>query len=502
MNNLTGLDVSQYPFYPRSAAYRELLPNPRQRVEERSSRYGVFPYSERHLQCLWADKHWRPDLQTSVAEDVTVLSPGRWNLEAGPDFLDAVLLAGPDKRRIVGDVEIHIRPEDWEHHGHSNDPRYSRVIAHVTYFPGTIKTDTLPGGAMQIALRDPLRSDPEFSFENIDVTAYPYEVTRTELRACAQALNQADDPDAQATILMAAGEERLRIKSQRFQHIMAEQGEEQTLYMETMAALGYKHNRFPFRLLAMRVPVSQLQQMTCDADSAYALLAGVSGLLPEKLDSHWGADARAFVRRIWDTWWKQRNAWEHAIMDQTLWQSASIRPQNHPRRRLAAAAGLFGAKPDVFTRLTTLDTGDARNWFRQAKEILTEINAPAFWQHHLGLAGKRNATPVSVLGPSRAAAIVSNVFVPFLAATGKPIQHLLDHLPSQGGNAITRQTATILFGRDHNPALYRNGLREQGLIQIFHDFCIHLGATCEECPFPSSISARFPPPDHSVNVGQ
>lgn len=492
MNILTGQDASLHPFYPRSAAYRELLPQPQRRVEERTARYGVFPYSERHLQCLWADEHWRPELQTILAEDVKVISPGRWNLEAGPDFLDAVLLAGPDKRRIMGDVEIHIRPEDWEHHGHGNDPRYARVIAHVTYFPGTVKTGSLPSGTIQIALRDALRCDPEFSFENIDVTAYPYEVTRPELTLCAQALNHWES-EAHAAVLIAAGEERLRIKSQRLQRAMAEQGEEQALYTETMAALGYKHNRFPFRLLAMRVPVAQLQQVANDGDSAYAILAGVSGLLPDKLASNWDKDARAFVRSTWDTWWKQRATWEHAGMDPGIWYTASVRPQNHPRRRLAAAAGLFGSKPDVFARLTALDPTDARSWFRQAQTILMDIPVPVFWRHHLGFAGKRHATPVSVIGPSRAAAIVSNVFVPFLAATGQSVQHLLDHLPSQGGNAITRQTAVLLFGRDHNPALYRDGLREQGLIQIFHDFCIRLGATCEDCPFPAAIRERFTP---------
>jgi hypothetical protein len=34
-------------------------------------------------------------------------------MEPGPDFLGAVLRIGPERRRIRGDVEIHLRPSDW-----------------------------------------------------------------------------------------------------------------------------------------------------------------------------------------------------------------------------------------------------------------------------------------------------------------------------------------------------------------------------------------------------
>ena len=68
--------------------------------------YG-FCYGERHLQCVWADASWRPSLlYTGDGEPVVVENPGRWNLEAGPDFLDAALVIGEEQRRVSGDVEI------------------------------------------------------------------------------------------------------------------------------------------------------------------------------------------------------------------------------------------------------------------------------------------------------------------------------------------------------------------------------------------------------------
>jgi len=63
--------------------------------------------SERHVQAIWYDGALRPmDLRTTDGATVRVVAPGRWNLEAGPDFRDAVLEVGPDRRRIRGDVEM------------------------------------------------------------------------------------------------------------------------------------------------------------------------------------------------------------------------------------------------------------------------------------------------------------------------------------------------------------------------------------------------------------
>ena len=99
----------------------------------------LTPFTERHLQCVWADDRLRPpNLATAAGERIEVEHPGEWNTGPGPDFLKAALRVGPDMRRITGDVEIHIRPADWQRHRHAEDPRYRRVCAHVTYYPGTL----------------------------------------------------------------------------------------------------------------------------------------------------------------------------------------------------------------------------------------------------------------------------------------------------------------------------------------------------------------------------
>jgi hypothetical protein len=117
-----------------------------------------------HLGGVWFDPALRPPaLKTERGEEVVVEDPGLWNLEAGPDFLGAALRIGPGRRRITGDVEIHIHPSDWAAHRHRTDPRYAGVRVHVTYYPGRAAAGSLPAGALQLALKDALAANPMFS---------------------------------------------------------------------------------------------------------------------------------------------------------------------------------------------------------------------------------------------------------------------------------------------------------------------------------------------------
>ena len=83
------------------------------------------------MQALWYDGALRPEsLRTVEGVPLKVIDPGTWNLEAGPDFLGAVVEVGG--MRMRGDVEVHLRAIDWTAHGHGTDPAYANVVVHVT----------------------------------------------------------------------------------------------------------------------------------------------------------------------------------------------------------------------------------------------------------------------------------------------------------------------------------------------------------------------------------
>jgi len=450
-----------------------------------------FLYSERHVQCLWFDDRWRPgDLHTQAGEPVRVIQPGAWNLEAGPDFARASLAVGAEARRLEGSIEIHIRPGDWHRHRHATDPRYRDLAAHVTWFPGTLAPEDLPPGCLQIALAPAMERVPGFSFDQIDIAAYPYAVPDTPRPPCAEAL-QTLPVDTAIRFLEAAGRHRLDQKAERLRTALQRgTGRDSLLYSTVMGALGYKRNATACRELARRLPLDVLRD-TPDPETAYALLLGVAGLLPPQPGPGWPADARHVLRALWDRWWPRQEVWRTRCMVRTDWTLGGIRPQNHPRRRLAVAASLFGAgAPWLDDPALHAETSGDRDWMADATARLSACNRLPYWEHHQSFAGATTTTPVRLLSSRRAAGILLNAVAPFRLATGLDTADGPLAPPPEPDNAVIRECAHLLLGRDHNPALYnRMGLRQQGLIQIFQEFCLPSRSVCTGCPLADAIRA-------------
>lgn len=445
------------------------------------------PSSERLLQAVWYDERWRPkDLRTAEGEVVRVGSPGRWNLEAGPDFLGATLEIGPQRRRMQCDVEIHLRPADWDAHGHAADPRYRNVRAHVTYAPGR-GPETLPAAALRIALRDALAAIPGFSFECIDTTAYPHAVRQAPC-PCAAVLDGWTVTERSA-LLEAAGEERLRRKAARLVPAIEERGVEQVLYEEVLGALGYRDNKVPFRRLAEQLPLATLRALAGEQEgAAYACLAGVAGLLPESPSPAWDAETRRWVRSLWDIWWRQRADWAGRGLSREDWKRSGFRPANHPLRRLAAAARLFSRSRSLGEQIREALRLPADGLERICDQL--DVPPDGYWANRLSLGGAVQARPAALVGRSRAAAILFNAVLPVLAATGSPAVFRpgwAEALPEEDANRSVRQTAGILFGPDVPPSLIRPAIRRQGLLQIFQDFCLPDRSACRDCPFPDHL---------------
>ena len=299
------------------------------------------PLTERHVQAIWYDAALRPSaLRTVRGGDVTVVDPGTWNLEAGPDFRQAVLELGRDRRRVIGDVEVHLKPADWSAHRHGDDPAYRNVVAHVTWYRGEPPPE-LPEKCVSICLGTFLRTRNDFSPDEIDVTAYPYaKLPRTE-RPCERFFGR--NPDLGLAVLRAAGVQRLWIKARRFQMRFMRTGDpEQVFYEELFAAFGYAKNSEPFRALAERLPLSELP--------------GTEEMAREALNS----------------------VAEMEIVRRHPWRLSNVRPNNAPSVRLSDAAAIFtGGKPrHLGPRLSSAILANVIVPFALARGVLRE---PPLW---------------------------------------------------------------------------------------------------------------------------
>lgn len=419
-----------------------------QRIAEFRGRFEE-QFSERHLHCVWYDPGWRPrELSSTTGEQVRVLHPGEWNLEAGPDFRKAVLEI--EGRRMEGDVEIHIRPNDWQHHGHQHDPRYRNVKLHVTYYPGTLPAGQLPPDCIQLALQPSLDSRENFYFEAIDCRAYPWEI-QGSVHPLQKQIRALDEPQRIA-LLEEAGLERVRLKSTRMMRQIGESGADQALYTAMLRALGYKRNGAIMELLAARLPLAELREQSHgDPRTAYALLLGVAGLLSSQ-------EGSPLLRSLQTRWWKREASFQTRIIPASLWRLDAVRPANHPRRRLWAAAVWF-VQPD---RLEAQVVANAEAWTSRMMDVLSCPPCPL---------DPPNST-FSNLGEQRKAALLVNALLPFAIGLGLLTLDLgtLRKLPREAENQRVRKMASSLFGPDHHPRLYRSTLCRQGLLQFYEDY--------------------------------
>ena len=158
-------------------------------------------------------------------------------------------------------------------------------------------------------------------------------------------------------------------------------------------------------------------------------------------------------------------------------------------RRLAAAACLFSGMSTVRHDLDRLSGESGLRWHSRAMGCFDSRCRWPFWNRRLTFSsGPDAAQDIALLGESRAAAILTNVVLPFAAAEEELPAGVLEQLPPEDLSAPMRLTALHLLGRDHNPALYSdNGLLQQGLLQIHLDFCLNAKPGCDACALCAAL---------------
>jgi hypothetical protein len=464
-------------------------------LHETGEGYAPVPVSERLAQAIWFDQRLQRDkLQTSDGRRVRVVSPGWWNLEAGPDFRRAVI-AFDDAAPQLGDVEVHLRANDWRQHGHDGDPLYNNVVLHVALWhsAGERPATTAAGRAIsRLVMCDQLDAPLERLYDEMDPADYPYDLD-SHVGRCEARLRMLP-AEAVLALLDEAGLERLRTKARRMSRWIRRHGVEQALYAGVMEALGYKHNKEPMRLLAERLPVARLRELP--AAHAQALLLGVAGFLPERTVAASDAATRRHVKVLWNVWWKARDEFAEQSLAREAWRMAGLRPANFPWRRLAAVAQLLAAHWELWPKVESAlaaKRGDRRA--ARLESLFTELEDP-YWSRRYSFASKAQPKAEQLVGVARARDIVINVALPAALAQAKLLERpalaeaaeaVFAGYPATEPNALARFTSHRLFGQ-RLPRGIRTAARQQGLLQVFHDFCLNDRSACARCKFPELVA--------------
>lgn len=366
-------------------------------------------------------------------EAVEVCHLGSWNREPGPDFSAAkVLINGVEH---TGDIEVDPDVRDWERHGHSGNRDFGNVVLHLFFRRGGKRffTRTWDSRCVTQVCLDlpPARVWP--------VHSQPQETVDHE-QACA--------------LVEAAAGFRLKRKIEAFERVVQLCGRSEALFQGLAIGLGYKNNKVPFQLVAQRARLSRASDL--DGES---LLFGLSGFLCAEDFDQGDIEAKDYLGELWRTWWTMRDREARLVLPASFWKFASLRPANHPHRRMGALATIAKSFRPI---LAAIEARSVKDFSR----LLTALEHP-YWSTHASVARDALPRPTSLIGRDRASDLAINVLIPSL-----PYGEAYEQLASLAGPAPNRKIleAASWLGEGEKSRLLRSSLHQQGLLQLHADF--------------------------------
>lgn len=431
------------------------------------------PLSELDWQSLWFAGEFGTEFTTTDGRRVAVRDFGVWNHGPGPDFTGCALQRGSEIVR--GDIELDPDVRDWERHGHGANPAFGNVILHLFMESPEARVFTRTADHCEVMQ---VRLGPEM----LVGAARPRRLAEARLGRCAAPLRDMEAARV-SSLIEAAAQFRLQRKSERLHALARIHGREQAVYQGLAGALGYRHNRRPFTILAQRLPLRAM--LRPEGPEREALLFGVSGFLEEVRYEQARRETRAYLHGLWSRWWKRRQAYANWLAEpgRLRWTAGGARPGNHPQRRLGALAALLASWRGVMAPLRR-----ASAWNREGFVETMLGLSHEYWDRHYTLLAAPAKRPLALVGRSRVQEMLANVAYPLLVPERPELWEEFKRLPALLDNQKVRRAALRLFGSDPRaPQFQRRLFHQQGLLQVYEDYCLEDDSACVECPFPERM---------------
>lgn len=421
---------------------------------------------EEFLHYLWKYSLYDPDcLVDPEGNKITVLNPGEYNRDSGPDFFNSrIRIAGTT---WAGNIEIHIKSSHFDSHGHQNDPAFNNVILHVV----SENDKKVYNERGEELLNAELKFDQSLYDRYTDLINTPYII------ACQDNLKDIDRFVIRHW-LNSLLIERFQEKSEQISKIYEETGSdwEETFYRLIFRYFGFRVNAEPFEMLARELPFRILRKHADNTFQIEVLLFGTAGLLDEKL----------FREAINDNYYKDlirefrilRTKYSIQPMDGWVWKFSRLRPANFPTVRISQLASMFSCSDGLFTRaLEVSEISILKSMF--------EVTASEYWSAHF-VFGKKSRKMIKNTGSQATDILLINAVIPLLFVYGMKRDRediceralmLLENITGEV-NVITNEWETA--GIQVESAFY-----SQALLQLRNEYCRK--RRCLECRIGSKL---------------
>lgn len=405
---------------------------------------------ELFLHFLWNyQKFNQRPIYLESGEKISVVKTGYHNHNAGPDFIEALLII--DEIEWAGSVEIHYHASDWNRHAHQTDPAYENVILHVVWENDKEVTYNNQAKIPTLVLSKYV--------DNSLTQEYRAYINQPKKILCDSFLTKASS--LQKTFMLDhALMDRLEMKSLKVMDIHSKvNGDwDETAYQMLGRNFGFSVNKEPFEELTTILPYKYIIKHHDHPQQVHALIFGTAGFLEDIVD-----DYSEKLKKEYE-FLRTKYQLNNQLVRQN-WRFSRMRPSNFPTVRLAQFAAFLISNKRLFSFFT-----DTTSTSEKLKKL--NIQPDNYWQEHYDF-GKKLENGTNNFGRFSAENLIINTSVPLLTAYSKHIGDeayimlAIDQLRAIKGeqNNITKQWSELGLKPE-------DAADSQALIQQYNEFCL------------------------------
>lgn len=400
-------------------------------------------------------------LITDEGDEVEILHPGLYNKNSGPDFFNGRVRIGGVQ--MAGNIEIHVKSDDWYAHGHQTDSAYENVVLHVVWDKGK----PIQCGKRRIPTVSIKEKVWPSAIENFNDL-----MSSLERIPCEKRIHTI--PDALVRMwLSRMTAERLEHKAENARQLVIDLkfSPEQAFFILLAGNFGFHINREPFEEMAKGLDVKLFSKHKNSQFQIEALLFGRAGLLE-------GNFSDAYPSELQKEFSFLRMKYNISPMQAASWKFGRTRPANFPTVRLAQLAALIYKSKFLMSAILQVESATA---LRQ----LFKAEVSPYWQNRYDF-DKLSKKGNKVMSENSIDLLMVNTVAPFLFFSG--IRSGDDHLKEKALSILE----SVKPENNHITAIWREvgfsprcAADSQGMIHLFKMYCME--KLCLNCSIGNKL---------------
>jgi len=327
---------------------------------------------EDFLHFIWKNKLFKlGELYSVLDEKIQILKVGTHNFDAGPDFLNALLIIGNQK--WAGNIELHINASDWYVHNHEQDKAYDTIILHVVWNNDVAVFDANNNQIVTLELQQYVDDSLLESYNKLFSKSKKWLNCEKDISSISKFTLD--------NWLEKLYVERLEKKSDLILNLLQQSNNdwEAVLFKLLAKNFGLKVNAGAFLNLANSFDFSVLRKCFSSVEQVESLLFGQANLFKKDCDD-------LYYKSLKEEYKFLQNKFKLTPIHVTEIKFFRLRPNNFPTIRLSQLANLYVKEQSLFTKLMSINS-------LEVFYDLFKVGVSDYWKTHysFGVASKKSS---------------------------------------------------------------------------------------------------------------